>query len=40
MEDQVSTMFGRAVREFGMIDNLVANAGPLRDSAFTEMPLA
>lgn len=39
MEDEVDTMFERAVREFGTIDILVANAGLQRDSAFTDMPL-
>jgi glucose 1-dehydrogenase len=38
-EDQVNTMFDRAIKEFGTIDILVANAGLQSDSAFTEMTL-
>jgi glucose 1-dehydrogenase len=39
MEDEVDAMFERAVREFGTVDILVANAGLQRDSAFTEMSI-
>jgi glucose 1-dehydrogenase len=39
-EDDVAAMFARAVREFGTIDILVANAGLQRDSAFAQMTLA
>jgi len=39
-EDQVATMFDAAVRRFGTIDILVANAGLQRDSAFHDMTLA
>jgi glucose 1-dehydrogenase len=38
-EDEVGDMFDHAVREFGTVDILVANAGLQRDSAFAEMPL-
>jgi glucose 1-dehydrogenase len=38
-EDQVETMFDRAVREYGTIDILVNNAGLQRDSAFADMTL-
>lgn len=38
-QDQVEDMFERAVREFGTIDILVANAGLQRDCAFAEMSL-
>jgi glucose 1-dehydrogenase len=38
-EDEVADMFDHAVREFGTVDILVANAGLQRDSAFAEMPL-
>lgn len=38
-ESQVEEMFDHAVREFGTIDILVANAGMQCDSAFTDMPL-
>jgi glucose 1-dehydrogenase len=39
-EDDVSAMFSRAMKEFGTIDILVANAGLQRDSAFAQMTLA
>jgi glucose 1-dehydrogenase len=39
-EDDVSAMFARAVKEFGTIDILVANAGLQRDSSFQQMTLA
>ena len=39
-EEEVAAMFGRAVREFGTVDILVANAGLQQDSAFHEMTLA
>ena len=39
-ESDVSGMFEEAVRRFGTIDILVANAGLQRDSAFHEMTLA
>ena len=39
-ENDVEDMFGRAVKEFGTIDILVANAGLQRDSAFHQMTLA
>jgi glucose 1-dehydrogenase len=38
-EDQVETMFDRAVREYGTIDILVNNAGLQRDSVFADMTL-
>jgi len=38
-EDQVETMFDRAVREYGTIDILVNNAGLQRDSPFADMTL-
>jgi len=38
-EDQVAGMFEEAIRRFGTIDILVANAGLQRDSAFQEMTL-
>jgi glucose 1-dehydrogenase len=38
-EDQVETMFNRAVREYGTIDILVNNAGLQRDSPFADMTL-
>jgi glucose 1-dehydrogenase len=38
-EDQVAEMFEEAIRRFGTIDILVANAGLQRDSAFHEMTL-
>ncbi|TPI28279.1 SDR family oxidoreductase [Mesorhizobium sp. B3-2-1] len=38
-ENQVEEMFERAMREFGTIDILVANAGLQRDCAFAEMTL-
>ena len=38
-QDQVDAMFDRAIREFGTVDILVANAGLQRDAAFTEMTL-
>jgi glucose 1-dehydrogenase len=39
-ESDVAAMFERAVKEFGTIDILVANAGLQRDSAFHQMTLA
>ena len=39
-EDQVAGLFEEAIRRFGTIDILVANAGLQRDSAFHEMTLA
>jgi glucose 1-dehydrogenase len=39
-ENDVAVMFGRAIKEFGTIDILVANAGLQRDSAFHQMTLA
>jgi glucose 1-dehydrogenase len=39
-EEEVAAMFERAVREFGTIDVLVANAGLQQDSAFQQMTLA
>ncbi len=39
-ENEVAAMFERAVKEFGTVDILVANAGLQRDSAFHEMTLA
>jgi glucose 1-dehydrogenase len=39
-EDQVAGMFEEAIRRFGTVDILVANAGLQRDSAFHEMTLA
>ena len=38
-EDEVGSMFDRAVRELGTIDILVSNAGLQRDAAFHEMTL-
>ena len=38
-EDEVGSMFDRAVRELGTIDILVSNAGLQRDSAFANMTL-
>jgi glucose 1-dehydrogenase len=38
-EEQVVAMFRRAIKEFGTIDILVANAGLQRDSPFHEMTL-
>ncbi|KAA3442062.1 sugar dehydrogenase [Mesorhizobium sp. SARCC-RB16n] len=38
-ENQVEEMFERAMRAFGTIDILVANAGMQRDCAFAEMTL-
>jgi glucose 1-dehydrogenase len=38
-EDDVATMFAQAVKLFGTIDILVANAGLQRDSAFKDMTL-
>lgn len=38
-QDQVGAMFDRAVREFGTVDILVANAGLQRDAAFVDMTL-
>jgi len=39
-EDQVEAMFAGAIKEFGAVDILVANAGIQRDAAFHEMTLA
>ncbi len=39
-EDEVAAMFAQAVKDFGTIDILVANAGLQRDSAFHQMTLA
>ncbi|MEV6316510.1 SDR family oxidoreductase [Streptomyces sp. NPDC051776] len=39
-EDQVVSMIGRMVEEFGTIDILVANAGLQRDASLTDMSLA
>ncbi|SHK70229.1 SDR family oxidoreductase [Actinacidiphila paucisporea] len=39
-EDQVVAMVARAVREFGTLDIMVANAGLQRDAAVTDMSLA
>jgi glucose 1-dehydrogenase len=39
-EDQVASMFERAVKQFGTIDILINNAGLQRDAAFHEMTLA
>ena len=39
-ESDVAVMFERAIKEFGTIDILVANAGLQRDSAFHQMTLA
>lgn len=36
-EDEVAAMFAYAIREFGTVDILVANAGLQRDCAFEEM---
>ena len=38
-EDQVQTMFGRMLEEFGTIDILVNNAGMQRDAAIDDMTL-
>jgi glucose 1-dehydrogenase len=38
-KDQVDAMFESAIKTFGTVDILVANAGLQRDSAFTEMTL-
>jgi glucose 1-dehydrogenase len=38
-EDNVAAMFAQAVRLFGTVDILVANAGLQRDSAFKDMTL-
>jgi glucose 1-dehydrogenase len=40
MEDQVTGMFARAIREFGTVDILVNNAGLQRDAKFQSMTLA
>src|ERR1700761_4857140 len=39
-ESDVTVMFERAIKEFGTIDILVANAGLQRDSTFYQMTLA
>jgi glucose 1-dehydrogenase len=39
-EDQVRTMFGKAIEAFGTIDILVNNAGLQQDAAFEDMSLA
>ena len=39
-EDDVAAMFAEAVKHFGTVDILVANAGLQRDSAFKDMTLA
>jgi glucose 1-dehydrogenase len=39
-EDQVVTMFGKAIDHFGRLDILVANAGVQRDARFVDMTLA
>jgi glucose 1-dehydrogenase len=39
-ENDVAVMFERAIKEFGTIDILIANAGLQRDSAFHQMTLA
>jgi glucose 1-dehydrogenase len=39
-ETEVAAMFARAIKQFGTIDILVANAGLQRDSAFHQMTLA
>jgi glucose 1-dehydrogenase len=38
-EDDVGVMFAQAIKQFGTIDILVANAGLQRDSAFKDMTL-
>jgi glucose 1-dehydrogenase len=38
-EDEVTEMFAEAVRQFGTVDIVVANAGLQRDSAFHDMTL-
>jgi glucose 1-dehydrogenase len=38
-EDDVAAMFAQAIRQFGTVDILVANAGLQRDSAFKDMTL-
>jgi glucose 1-dehydrogenase len=38
-EDEVAAMFAQAVRQFGTLDIVVANAGLQRDAAFHEMTL-
>jgi glucose 1-dehydrogenase len=38
-EDDVAAMFSEAVKQFGTLDILVANAGLQRDSAFKDMTL-
>jgi glucose 1-dehydrogenase len=38
-EDDVTAMFAQAVKRFGTVDILVANAGLQRDSAFKDMTL-
>jgi glucose 1-dehydrogenase len=40
IEDQVTGMFARAIREFGTVDILVNNAGLQRDAKFQSMTLA
>jgi glucose 1-dehydrogenase len=39
IEDQVVSMFGEAVRKFGTLDILVANAGIQRDQPFHQMAI-
>ena len=38
-EDQVASLFGNMIQQFGTVDILVNNAGLQRDSAFREMTL-
>ena len=38
-EDDVAAMFAQAVKQFGTVDILIANAGLQRDSAFKDMTL-
>ena len=38
-EDEVGGMFDRAIRQFGTLDILIANAGLQRDAAFADMTL-
>jgi glucose 1-dehydrogenase len=38
-EDDVAAMFAQAIKQFGTVDILVANAGLQRDSAFKDMTL-
>jgi glucose 1-dehydrogenase len=38
-EDDVAAMFAQAVKQFGTVDILIANAGLQRDAAFHEMTL-